>query len=144
MIFALLLVLAAPPALEVVERPVALASLTSAQAALDGKLRLFKVVLDSAGTEHGGRVGYDALHGEPAVMGSVYLAREVNDDVTTVYLRGVLKVIPHPRRGSRGQFGGLVELRVIGKAEALFTRTSARRIRLHPAAPRRMMGSRPA
>jgi hypothetical protein len=70
------------------------------------------------GTEHDGRVGYDALHDdEPKVIGSVYLNREVSDDATTVYVRGVLKVIKHPRRGSRGQFGGFTEYRLVGSVE---------------------------
>lgn len=114
-----LLLLFVPPPLEPVERPVELASLTPAKAAeLAGKLRLFKVELDSAGTEHGGRVGYDAAHDdEPAVMGSVYLDREVSDDATTVYVRGVLLIVRHPRRGSRGQYGGWTEYRVVGAVE---------------------------
>jgi hypothetical protein len=57
------LLLCVPPPLEPVERPITFASLTPAQAAvLSGKLQLHKVVLDSAGTEHGGRVGDDAAH----------------------------------------------------------------------------------
>lgn len=111
-----LLLLLVPPPLEPVERAVSLSSLTPARAAdLAGKVRLYKVVLDSAGTEDGGRVGYDALHDdEPAVRASAYLASEVGDDATTVYVRGVLDVVRHPRRGSRGQFGGYVEYRVVG------------------------------
>jgi hypothetical protein len=51
------LILCVPPPFEVVERPIKFASLTPAQArSLEGKLRLFKVVLDSMGVEHDGRV----------------------------------------------------------------------------------------
>jgi hypothetical protein len=94
------LLLCVPPSLEPVERPIPFASLTPAQAAsLEGKLRLYKVTLDSAPGECGGRVGYDALHDdEPAVIGSVWLNREVSDETTTVYVRGVLKVA---RAGAR-------------------------------------------
>jgi hypothetical protein len=95
-----------------------LAKLTQAQArALEGKLRLYKVVLDSAATEVNGRIGYDAQHDEPAVMGSVYLAREVSEDATVVYVRGVLRGVKHPRRGIRGQFGGFTEYRLVGSVE---------------------------
>jgi hypothetical protein len=71
---------------------------------LEGKLRLYRVTLDSTGTEHAGRVGYDALH---------------DDDVPTTPRRraGVLKVIKHPKRGSRGQFGGFTEYRLVGSVE---------------------------
>jgi hypothetical protein len=113
------LLLFVPPPLEPVERPIPFASLTPAQAAaLEGKLRLYKVTLDSSGTEYGGRVGYDAQHdGEPAIVGSVYLSREVSDDATTVSVRGVLRVVKHPKRGNRGQFGGVVGYRVVGSVE---------------------------
>jgi hypothetical protein len=113
------LLLCVPPPHEPVERAIPFASLTPAQAAgLEGKLRLYKVVLDSAGTEVNGRVGYDAQHDdEPAIMGSAYLDREVDEDATTVYVRGVLRVIRHPRRGNRGQFGGFTEYRLVGKVE---------------------------
>jgi hypothetical protein len=51
------LLLCAPP-LEPGERPTPFASLTPAQArSLEGKLRLYKVTLDSMGMEHDGRVG---------------------------------------------------------------------------------------
>src|SRR3954454_14999082 len=95
------LLLFVPPPLEPVERPIPFASLTPAEAApLEGKLRLYKVALDSAGTEYGERVGYDVQHDDvPAVIGSAYLSREVGDEVTTAYVRGVLRVIKHPRRG---------------------------------------------
>jgi hypothetical protein len=94
------LLLCVPPPLEPVERPIPFASLTPTQAAsLEGKLRLFKVTLDSVPGESDGRVGYDAQHDdEPAVMGSVWLSREVSDETTTVYVRRVLKVIKHPRQ----------------------------------------------
>jgi hypothetical protein len=116
MTLALLLLLLSP--LEPVERPIPFASLTPAQArSLEGKLRLYRVTLDSTGMEHDGRVGDAAHDDEPKVMGSVYLNREVADDATTVYVRGVLKVIKHPRRGSRGQFGGFVEYRLVGTVE---------------------------
>jgi hypothetical protein len=113
------LLLCVPPPLEPVERPIPFASLTPTQAAsLEGKLRLFKVTLDSVPGESDGRVGSDAQHDdEPAVMGSVYLAREVADEVTTVYVRGVLWVVKHPKRGSRGRFGGFTEYRVVGTAD---------------------------
>jgi hypothetical protein len=114
------LLLCVPPSLEPVERPIPFASLTPKQAApLEGKLRLFKVTLDSMGTEHGGRVGYDAQHDdEPKVMGSVYLSREVSDEVTTVYVRGVLCVIKHPRRGSRVSSAGLPNTASSGRSNA--------------------------
>jgi hypothetical protein len=32
-------------------------------------------------------------------------------------VRGVLRVVKHPRRGSRGQFGGFVEYRLVGSVE---------------------------
>jgi hypothetical protein len=113
------LLLCVPSPLEAVERAIPFASLTPAQAAeLEGKVRLYKVVLDSAPTECGGRVGYDVAHDdEPAVMGSFYLDREVSDEATTVYVRSVLRVIRHPRRGSRGQFGGFTEYRLVGAVE---------------------------
>jgi hypothetical protein len=48
------LLLCVPPPLKPVERPIPFASLTPTQAAsLEGKLRLYKVTLDSAGTEPG-------------------------------------------------------------------------------------------
>jgi hypothetical protein len=50
-------------------------------------------------------------------MGSAYLDRDVGEDATTVYVRGVLKVIKHPKRGSRDQFEGFTEYRVIGTVE---------------------------
>jgi hypothetical protein len=95
------LLLCVPPPLETIERAIPFASLTPAQAAaLEGKERLYKVTLDSAATEIGGRVGYDARHDdEPAVMRSVYLDRDVGEDATTVYVRAVQRVVKHPRRG---------------------------------------------
>ena len=41
----------------------------------------------------------------------------MSEEATVVYVRGVLKVTKHPRRGSRGQFGGFVEYRVVGSVE---------------------------
>ena len=41
----------------------------------------------------------------------------MGDDVTVVYVRAVLRVVRHPRRGSRGQFGGFVEYRLVGAIE---------------------------
>ena len=113
---AVLVLLSLPPATEPVERAIPLASLTPARAAeLAGKVRLFEVVLDSAPGEWGGRVGYDAAHdNEPAIRGSVYVDREVADDATTVLVRGTLQVVKHPRRGSKGQFGGFTEYRLVG------------------------------
>jgi hypothetical protein len=63
------LLLCVPPPLEPGERPIPFASLTPAQAAaLAGRLRLYKVTLDSAATEVGGRVGYGVQHDDgPAV-----------------------------------------------------------------------------
>jgi hypothetical protein len=53
------LLLCVPP-LDPVERPIPFASPAPTQAAsLEGKLRLYKVTLDSMGMEHDGRVGYD-------------------------------------------------------------------------------------
>src|SRR5262249_46303943 len=80
------LLLFVPPPLEPVERPITFASLTPAQASeLAGKVRLYRVTLDSAPGECGGRVGYDAAHDdEPAVRGSVYLDREAEESATTV------------------------------------------------------------
>jgi hypothetical protein len=68
------LLLCVPTLLEPVERPIPFASLTPAQAAsLEGKLRLYKVTLDSATGEWDGRVGYDVQHDDvPAVIGSDY------------------------------------------------------------------------
>ena len=102
-------------ATEPVQRALPFASLTPAQAAdLAGKVRLYKVALDSAQGEWGGRVGYDLAHDdEPAVRGSVYLDREADEEATVVYVRGVLQVNRHPRRGSRGQFGGFTEYRLV-------------------------------
>src|SRR5262249_36009581 len=114
--FAVLVLLSTPPATEPIERAIPFASLPPAQAAeLAGKIRLYKVVLDSAPGEWAKRVGYDAAHDdEPAIRGSVYIDREAGEDETVVYVRAVLLVIRHPRRGSRGQFGGFTEDRLVG------------------------------
>ena len=64
------------------------------------------MVLDSAGTQDGGRVGYDAQHDEPAVIGSVYLSREAGDETTTAYVRGALRVVKHPGVGTAGSSAG--------------------------------------
>jgi hypothetical protein len=53
----------------------------------------------------------------PPVIGSVSLDREMGEDAATVYVRGVLRVIQHPRGGYRGQLGGFVEYRLVGSVE---------------------------
>jgi hypothetical protein len=63
-------------------------------------------------------------------MGSACLDREMSDDATTVYVRGVLRVVKHRRRGSRGRFGGFVEYLVVGSVEN--DRVSAGRVGVLP------------
>jgi hypothetical protein len=105
------------PALEPVDVPVILAQLTPAEAArLEGRTKRYRIVLASAPVEEDGWTGYDVEHkGEPAVMGSVYFkGGEAGQAGDAVVVEARLKVIRHPKRGSRGQFGGWVEYRLVG------------------------------
>jgi hypothetical protein len=113
------------PALEPVDVPVTLATLTPAEAArLEGKVRRYRVVLASSPVEEDGWTGYDVEHDdEPSVMGSVYLrGGEAGEPGDAVLVEARLKVIRHPKRGSQGQFGGWVEYRLVGVALPLLPR----------------------
>jgi hypothetical protein len=51
------------------------------------------------------------------VRASLYVPAEAGQAGDVVYVRAVLRIVRHPRRGSRGQFGGFVEYRLDGVGE---------------------------
>src|SRR5262249_31967350 len=108
-----------PPATEPVERAIPFASLTPAQAAdLVGKVRTYRVVLDSAPGGRGRQVGYDAAHDDvPGDQGQRRPhqggGRRRHGGLCPWCVAGG----GAPRRDSRVQFGGFVEYRLVGTVE---------------------------